>query len=295
MIGYLARKLKLVSPSIGPIIMNWLIIGPATAISFLATWVVEIVPDLKWLPVVGFLISMIMLPPSIFLGKILRLKKRGLGSFVLTSAMSNMGYTGGGMVLFFLLGEQAYARSLVYLIYWNLFVFLVCFPLANHYSSGMYGGGIKGYLRSIIDIRCLPLVGLFTGLALNMAGSVRPETFNVVIKILVSSASFVSFFSIGVTLFFSTFGRYIKIVPVSMLAKFILSPLIGLGLLYLLGITGLSAKVVMVLVSCPVAVYSLMIANIFDLEKDLANCMFVVSTVIFFLGIVPVLAVILYW
>ena len=75
----------------------------------------------------------------------------------------------------------------------------------------------------------------------------------------------------------------------SLAAALFLTPALAAAAVWLLGLHGEQAKVVMLLSSMPVAIYTCIIATVFDLDIDLANAMFLITTGVFLVAVLPIL------
>lgn len=64
------------------------------------------------------------------------------GSFILAAVLSNL-LTLGGLAVFILYGEVGYAYTQLVVLFGNIVLFMVCFPLAQYfYQSGQIGYAI---------------------------------------------------------------------------------------------------------------------------------------------------------
>lgn len=287
--GYVARRRGWMDPRWSRPILTVNIASAATVLVLLVTWAVKIDRTLKLLPVVGVMQTAVMLAVGGVVSGLVVRGRRSRGSFTFASCLSNMGYSMGGIVTYALLGEAGYARTIIYLIYWSPFVFGFCFPLARALGRDRLSFQARDFVAIFRDPRSLPLAGLVGGLGLNLTGWERPGFFAPVISVVMVVAAFTAMFAIGLALSLGKVRRYRREAAVVCLLKFVVSPLVALGLMSLLGLEGLPRQVVFILSVCPVAVYAVVISNIFDLDLDLANSLWVVTTVMFLLVVAPAL------
>ena len=99
--------------------------------------------------------------------------------------------------------------------------------------------------------------------------------------------------SIGVTIRLSAIRKHVSEYFSVSLQKFLILPLLGLGLSYLFGLGDLSRKVVFILATMPAAINSIVIVNVFNLDRDLTNSLFLVTTALFVILLFPLLAMII--
>jgi predicted permease len=117
-----------------------------------------------------------------------------------------------------------------------------------------------------------------------------------VIDILIILSVLTSFAIVGLQMHLSHLARQ-KILHVSLaLAKFVITPLLIVPILllteYCLGHLPICArKVVYIQAFMPTAVFSVIIANLFELDPRLAGVLFLVNTGVFLAIVLPILAV----
>jgi len=270
------------------------IIFPGTIIAFLGGWGVQFHPGLVLLPFVGFAIACFNLALGFIVARMYKLERLSFGSFVLASGMSNQGYTIGGVICFFFLGQRGYSESLVYLLYWNFFAFLICFPFARALGRAREKLSLKQEVMNIFrDVRSLPLAGLVAGLILAGINIPRPAAGARLLTFAIPFASVISMGCIGLSFQFRALSLFKRFYPGILGIKFIISPLLGLFLAWLFRFEPLSAKVVLIEAMTPAAVMSVLTASLFDLDLDLANALFSVTTSVFLVVVLPILTLLM--
>jgi predicted permease len=85
------------------------------------------------------------------------------------------------------------------------------------------------------------------------------------------------FGSVGMTVYAGQIPVFWKRAVGSGLLKFLLSPALMLGLALAMGITGQPLYVCVLLAAMPTALYSVLIASLFGLNRDLANTTFILT------------------
>jgi hypothetical protein len=255
-------------------------------LSFLgAVWVVSF-DDLRviWLPLVGVAALLSGGALGLVFAGILKVPKEQRGVMFCCGSFTNIGAI-GSLVCFMFLGEAGFALVALYKMFEEISYYTVGFPIARY-----YGGvdTIQGSLaRRVLGVVKDPFVAtvlaaFFTGLFLNLSGIVRPLFFEKVTAFSVPMGTFVLIVSIGLGMRFSRINEHRdKCLAVSAI-KFVCVPLIACFLAYLCDLhlvaDGLPFKVVVILSSMPVAFNALVAASIFDLDLDLANSLWLVTT-----------------
>ncbi|MBM4082112.1 MAG: hypothetical protein FJ278_20570 [Planctomycetes bacterium] len=265
--------------------MRFAILFLESSVAVLSFWVLDLSqPRLVVLtPLVAALVSLACFGLGRGLSRLHEHQPKSAGSYVACSMFSNVGLTLGGFLCFMLLGEQGLSVALLYSAYFIPFFFSVGFGVARSYNSAHKASlldAVKDFCTNPLSLS--PNLGLVAGIILDVAGVPRPQFLGTVNQILVYTAVGVYSAAIGLTM---RFGRVRAFLPecLSMAAlKFLATPLIGLLIGWLLGcgniLDGLLLKVVFVEACMPVAIFALVLTKLFDLDQDLANSCWLVTT-----------------
>jgi len=298
--GYFLQKAKLISRtkeiSTAVVRNTFRFISPV--ILCLSLWKLDLKNLSIWtLPLVGISITTILLFIGRHVASLHKLTPKQTGSFITSSMFSNIGYTMGGFICFVLFGEAGLALAILYTLYYTPYLYTIGFYVAEYYGHEKKTNikkSIKGMFTE--DIRLFPTLGFLCGIFLNLAKISRPEFFGYALKILVPVATFGYFSSIGLTFSFSTVKRFKSACLSMSVIKFIISPAIGLGMAYLMGyhkiLDALPMKIVLIESCMPVALSALLLTVFFDIDRDLSNACWLVTTFMMLL-IIPLLVVII--
>lgn len=305
--GYFIRKKGIISrpQEVSALIVKNTFRFISPIILCLSFWKLNLKDLSIWtLPLVGLAISTILLILGKYFALLHKLTPKQTGSFITASMFSNIGYTLGGFLCFVLFGEIGLALAILYSLYYTPYFYTIGFYVAEYYGherktkikkslKGMFTPLDRKRLTGFTeDIRLFPLIGLLLGVFLNLAKIHRPEFFSYVIKILVPTATFGYFSSIGLTFRFSTAKKFKKVCLSMSIIKFVISPIIGLGLAYLMGyhkmLDALPMKIVLIESCMPVALSALLLTVFFDIDRDLSNACWLVTTFMMLL-VIPVL------
>ncbi len=285
-LGYLSRK------------AGWLRLERARKInevnlSYFTPWVIILVlwalEPIGWevavLPVISALAILLMWPLAALLGQRLFTEPRSLAPWVICSMFSNQGFTFGGFLCYILLGTQGAALASIYTIPFAPMVYLVGFYIAGYYVRGegllpwqaLAQTARHSYSRN-------PMLGVLAGLLLFAVGPPLPELGLRSIDVVVPLSAGVALFAIGVSLRPSRVPGYLRPVALIHVLKFVVTPLLGLSLAYLFGLWGKAdnqlVKVVFIETSTPVAIISLVVAQVTHLNVDLANSLWVTTNLV---------------
>ena len=255
-------------------------------ISFLgAVWVVSF-SDLRvaWLPVVGVTALLSGGALGLLFSKLLGVAREKRGVMYCCGSFTNIGAI-GGLVCFLFLGEEGFALVALYKMFEEMSYYTIGFPIARYYGSSHTSQGslLQRFASVVKDPFVATVFSAFCiGLLLNLTGVERPYFFEKVTAFSVPIGTFILIFSIGLGMRFSSVGSHIKESAAVASIKFIFVPVIACSLAYALNLQevagGLPFKVVVILSSMPVAFNALVAASIFDLDLELANSLWLVTT-----------------
>jgi predicted permease len=303
--GYVLRRLGLVRPAWVKPVMSAAIIGCDAPIAGLAIWHLAILEGVWKVPLAGGVVAVGGCLLGLALARWRRMGPADAAVFGLQGGMGNVGYTLGGSLCFALWGLQGLALEQMYCLMWPFVAFLFCFPLARHYGEqarGVPPDGLSGpayalrtLRRSLTDVRSLPLYTATLGLLLNLRGVVPPAAIerSHVIDILMVIGIVLQFGGVGMTVEARRLPVYWKKATGTAAVKFLAGPLLMLGTAAALGLTGVPLAVCLLLAAMPSALYSVLMANLFGLNRDLANATFILTHAVC-LAAVAVVAAVLY-
>lgn len=198
----------------------------------------------------------------------------------------------GSLVCYFFFGETGFALVALYKIFEDICYYTIGFPLIRFYSGST--DHTQSTFKRLIGVITDPFVAaaftaFFLGLFLNLAHIPRPPLFETITAIFVPFGTFILLVSIGLGMRFSSVSNYVQESAVVSAIKFFAIPIFGCTLAYLFGLQhisdGLVFKVVLICTSMPVAFNALVAASIYDLDLDMANSCWLVTT----LGLIVVL------
>ena len=266
-----------------------------------AIWIVK-VDDLRVaaMPVLGAVALLLGGAAALILAKMMNLTRRQTGSFFVCGSFTNLGAI-GGLVVFVFLGEAGYALVPLYKLLEEMVYYTIGFPVARHFSAE--SGGRVSFVRRIVGVLIDPfflvaLISIGLGIILNLAGVKRPEFYRTVNAVFIPFGTLVLLTSIGLSLRLSSIREYLRESLAVAGIKFILVPCtvtaMALGLGYCQINHGLPLKVVLLLGSMPVAFNSLVAPSIYDLNIDLANACWLLSTLALAV-VLPLLYVLIQW
>ncbi|HER23739.1 MAG TPA: hypothetical protein ENO17_01595 [Candidatus Atribacteria bacterium] len=255
-------------------------------ISFIgALWIVKIdnlkIIALPFLGIFALLMGGILGFAS---SKLFQLNQKDTGSMFICGSFTNIGSI-GGLVCYLFLGEKGFAFFPIYKLFEQVIYYAVGFPVAKSFSNDIikkekFTSRLKKVFMDIFVI--VALASIIIGAFFNLSGIERPEFYKNINAIFIPGGTVILLISIGLAMKFRKVKKYIKECITISIIKFILMPLIIAAIAIFLGYGviegGLPLKVVIILSSMPVAFSALVPASIYDLNLDLANSCWLVTT-----------------
>jgi predicted permease len=234
---------------------------------------------------------------AFILAKPLGLDREQRAVFSVTGGFSNLGSL-GGLICFMLIGEAGYALVPFYTLFEKLLYFMIGFPLAKSVSIHRTDDDtLTNRLKKVFvdPFVVVTLCSILLGIVLNITLE-RPPVFGSINRIIIPVNSFIIMISIGLAMEFGPMRNYLKPAFSIWAVKMLLMPVFALGLGMLLGLGnvagGLPLRVILILGSMPVGFTALVPPTIYDLDLNLANTCWFVTTMGLAVSI-PLLSIIL--
>lgn len=211
------------------------------------------------------------------------------GAMFCSGSFSNLASL-GSLVCFIFLGEPGFAMVPAYNLLEHITYYTVGFPYARMNSPqaleeqswpARLGSAMKDPLVLVV------LGSVIVGALLNYSGVARPHWYTSLNRLVVPTLAILLLISIGMGLKFSRVLSYWREGAALAVIKFMIVPLAVGGLAYLVGLgdvqDGLPLKVAVLLAAMPTAFVAVVPASLYDLDLDLANSCWVLSTGTFLL------------
>jgi predicted permease len=255
-------------------------------ISFIgALWIIKI-DNIKIvaLPFLGIFALLIGGALGLTAAEHFHLKRKDAGSMFTCGSFTNIGSI-GGLICYLFLGEEGFALVPIYKLFEQVVYYAIGFPIAKSFSNNVVKKeNIISQLKEIFtDIFVIvALISIAIGIFLNLSGIERPVFYRTINAIFIPAGTVILLVSIGLAMKFGKVKSYIKESISVSIIKFVLVPSIISTIAFFLGYRiiegGLPLKVVIILSSMPVAFSALIPVSIYDLNLDLANSCWLVTT-----------------
>jgi len=283
--GYLACKTGVLDRATSKRIQRANLFTLESLVVLIGCWSLDLSSPLRALlvPVIGALVSVGLLGVGLAGATALGLRGTRRGAFLNCAMMSNIGLSLGGFICYMFLGVAGQSLAVAYTSHFLPVCFVIGMGVATHYSVGAHGSvgsTLAGMVRNPLVL--VPNTALVTGIAINACGVAVPGWVLRANAVGLMAMVAVHSFAIGMTLRLSRVGRYWREVLVLLGAKFAVGPLLGAAVVWGLGqwgaFDGVLWRVVVIEAAMPVAIFATIVSNLFDLDRDLANSAWVVTT-----------------
>ncbi len=228
-----------------------------------------------------------------------------VGVIATAAGLGNLGFTLGAYLCYTLLagpdgqqGEAALAYAVAQVNLMAMAGVLMMYPLARHFG-GQHTGDIsvtRLIVTSFLDLRALMVHCAIIGVVLAYLHVPYPDVLDdyYVIHVLFYLGGFGGYFGIGLRLRLGDTKRYLREHALLAAVKFAGIPLLSVCVLALMNLTpvpleSIAQRVVIVESFMPIAIQSVMIANLFHLDGRMASTLWLVNTVLFVLLPLPLL------
>ena len=294
--GYLLRRRKIFSDKGRRIFSLVMLLSTYPVVGLLAVWRMPLQRQFAVLPLIQVLLIILLIGASLAVSYIHRLTKTDRGVFVCACALSNIGFTMGGLVCYVAYGAEGLGLAQIYPMLWHPVGVLVVFPLAYHFSPHSAQRSLGSVVwHGIWHIRSVVMAGVMVGIILSLKEVAYPSWIQEyrVLELTMIIGTFLAYSIIGLSLYLGQIQKYIRLYFSQAAVRFVISPLLALLLVALFGlrISELPGKVVLTMGFMPSAIYTVLIANLFDLNSRLASALFVVNTAVFLVIVLPLLAI----
>jgi malate permease and related proteins len=213
-------------------------------------------------------------------------QQRTQGSFILAAMVGNTGYLGYPIVLA-MVGKEYFAWALFYDLLGTLFgAYGLGVALAVRFNSGLENSGLENY-QKVVQALCInPALWSFA-IGLLFRRQSIPNLLEFCLEISAWMAVGLSLILIGMRLSKLNSWGSLPQATASLVIKMLLVPLILGSTLSIFGLTGETAKVIVLQMAMPPAFATLVIAETYDLDRELAVTSLAVGSIVL-LGTLPI-------
>jgi malate permease and related proteins len=280
-LGMLARRWK----NSASLIMRLTLLFIDAPLLLFSFWILDIKRFMEYIPIPIMGVILVVLPLwfSPFVARRILSDRKSQGSFILTSSFSNIGTTGGSFICYLLFGLQGLSMGYLFLLPYPFLIFTAGFSVARKYAFDT-PLRLKDYFLNIAAnlFSVVPLLSIAAGFLLNMLNVQPPGKLEIMADIWIKLGLGLMCLAIGMTLQLKHILASIKQVLFLGLIKFITVPAVAfIAVLIIYGAAlPLAAKIIIIQSFMPPAIYAVIISNLYDLDRDLANSLWFSATLL---------------
>jgi len=302
LLGCLSRRPIREPVKVSGLLSRVFLLVTAPLIILNSLWSVEITgPYTAGLPLIQVGLQFLSLAPALLLARLLGADRGEKGAVISCSMFSNTGPTLGMVICYALFGDRGLYLAGWFVVLFSPVYYLVAFPLLGMFSPsrpserrspgrspmgrslGWLGEALADLLGS--PVSAVPMAFTVLGIGLNLAGAPRPPLLNHVVNRYLTYLSAAGFsFAIGMGFDFRRSLGYTRHALLVSVVKFGFTPLAAAALLAVLGFfritDALPARVVLVQSVMPTAILAVVAVKLFGLNEDLANAVWMLSTLL---------------
>jgi predicted permease len=264
--------------------------GCQTVITVAAIWIARIQAEARVLPLLALGGWLVTAAASTLVSRKLSDESPRRGAFILSMTLSNNGFTLLGLVAIAVFGDAGLAQATYAQLLYTPFFLLCCFPIARAYERQAVRTPLAALLlRNALDPRVwVVLLAVGLGLGLNLGHVPRPPAVATLTRVLILLGTAAS--SIAIGLLFNGFHlrRFWREHLLSLLYRSTLYPALYWAAARTAGLRSLDATILVLYGLVPSALLANMLAVFFDLDTELTGSMFIVSTLLFLVCVLPI-------
>ena len=218
------------------------------------------------------------------------------GSYFLMALLPN-NITIGFIASFILFGERGVALTQIITLCAMPVNFLISYPFGQYFGNL---GGAKGLAKPtfktvLFSKNQIPTLGILIGLTLNIFGVARPNVMTSILPVLIHLSAWAFLFPVGHSMKFSAMKQYLPISIEMLSYKFLITPIaVALSVYFLFSDPTIIGTAIVIGFS-PVAIFSIVISQIYHLNYHMAITGVLVSHVVFSIIIFPILILLKDW
>ncbi len=258
--------------------------GMGPLLTIIAMWMVDISNiSIIAVPFLGLGALLFGSFAALAASSVLKHTRKQKGAMFASGSCSNIG-TIGALLCFTFFGEAGFAYTALYKIFELPYYYLVLYPIARGFSDQAASAKTENKLLRLLKdpIIVLYFSGILIGFLLNFFHVPLPAVFREISSYLVPVSSLLMITAIGYTMRFSKIGHYLKEITAISIIKYLLTPTLIITVSLILGLdkiaNGILFASLVFLSALPSGFNSLIPAQLYHLDIDLANSNWIVTT-----------------
>jgi predicted permease len=261
-----------------PLLMRFTILLIDAPLFFYSFWLLDLAQVRRFAPIPILATLLVLLPLwlSPLWAKRLLENKSSQGSFILAAAFSNIGTTGGAFICYLLFGLKGLALAYLFLLPYPIIIFTLGFSVAKQYACDCQLRPKDYFLNIMTNLFSLvPLLAIALGITINALGFTPSSQLAHVADVLIKLGLGIMCLAIGMTVNPRHIFTPLKPILAMGALKFLILPSIATILILLTygSFQPLAAKIIFIQSAMPPAIYAVITANLYGLDRNLVNAL----------------------
>lgn len=255
----------------------------------LSVWTLSLSWEMLWLPVMGVVMQLVPWGVGYWRAGQRFTDPLEKGAYLLSCMFSNRGVV-GILTVFVLYGEQGYALGILVMFLARPMLHLVGFPLSEYYAQKSRTQQEQQKLRwlpLLFNLKQVPTLGIFVGLALNLSGMSRPVVWGGAFDVLVHVMAWGFVLPLGYGLDMGQMRGFWRRLGDLLAIKFLITPLVVWLLVLALPLDPMARNCLVILSFSPTAINAVIAAKLHGLNTHLAMAAFILTTLVYMLVLLP--------
>ena len=272
LLGYLLKRLGVLKQSDRQLLSNIVLMITLPSMIFINLSKASISSDMLLLPVLGLVLSLLLLTVAYLYCKKRGYSKRTTWTIVIAASMMNTGFMGFPISLG-AFGNVGFINAVFYDISTT-----TIFILYGVLLTRIFGGDRREVLKSALTF--IPLWAVLFALVFNVCNLELPYVVDSVLNYFADATVPLIMFALGISLDFKAIGANLSDSLVVSSLKLIVSPFLMNVLLVLVGIHGMSYNVAILEAAMSTAMNALVLSIRYDLDSSLMSSLIFTNVIL---------------
>jgi predicted permease len=305
--GYFIRKKNLVSEEMSQKVHFHTVLWVWTIGGVISLWLVEPKLHQLWILLIVPAGMGASVWSSLWLSKRMGVGRSQTGALAVGSGISNTGATMTAYIAYLLIEPHDQALGYASLACYAMLFLAVAmvYPVAQLYSgpdAQQNKFGLREVIKSYLDIRSIGLWSCIVGLGLAIAHVPFPQVVKDwhLLDVIAVLAAVGGYLGIGLKLRLGEWRAYMREHLALALVKFVVSPIVTLGVILLIGVVShplpkMETAVLMLASAAPAGISMVIVSNLFQLDTRMASIVWLCNTIVYVVVVLPISWGLIHW
>lgn len=262
-IGLFFRRRGIASGEHADFLFRLVFLATLPALVFQSVSKAQLDGETAFLPLAGFLVDCACVAAAVIAGRMRRYPPQVIGAMAVSAGVINMGYTFPFVLA--TLGQEALAIAILFDAGNAIFVAFCLYPVAEYFGHDKAGFSLASVKRVLLSPIFLAIA---LALLVNLSGVAIAPAVDAVLGPL--GAATIPLMLIAVGMSFGGLTSHVAEALLTIAVRMLFGGLVGLTLVNLFGLQGLTAAIVVVSAAAPVGASAAAVSSVSGLNRDVA-------------------------